>query len=132
MSVTVATVDDLEAVAARLAAQPAVPKLALTVPEAQQATGAGRDTIRRWIADGLLPRVPHTERVLIPTVALEAFVLAGASTSSGGRTTAPAGEADGPAGSTVTPSPSQVTPLNRADRTGPTSTASPGASGDAA
>lgn len=123
MSVAVATVDDLQAAVARIQNQPAIPKLALTVTEAQKATGAGRDTIRGWIRDGLLPRVPHTERVLIPTVALEAFVLAGASTTSGGRTTAPSGVADGPAGSTVTTPPPQVTPLDRADRTGPLSTA---------
>lgn len=49
-------------------------KLALSVPEAAALVGLSEASIRRFIADGTLPRVPHTERVLIARSALEAFV----------------------------------------------------------
>ena len=122
---------------ARRALAAHVPKLALSVQEVAKATGAGVTTVRRWITDGHLARVPHTDRVLIPVASLEAFVnSARASTSSGGRTTAPSGVVDGPAGTTGThpPSRSVVSPLpspRAGGRPGPHSTADPGPSGSA-
>lgn len=77
MGVTVATVDDLERAIDRMRRNPPPPKLALSVQEAMCATGAGETTVRRWVRDGLLPTVPHTNRVLIPVAALEEFVSSG-------------------------------------------------------
>lgn len=62
---------------ARKALAAHVPKLALSVNEVAKATGAGVTTVRRWVTDGHLPRVPYTDRVLIPVAAVEAFVLSG-------------------------------------------------------
>lgn len=58
-----------------------VPRLALTVAETAKATGAGVTTVRRWVTDGHLARVPHTDRVLIPVASIEAFVLGSDSTA---------------------------------------------------
>lgn len=49
-------------------------KLALTVPEAAAMIGLGNSSIRRLIEDGVLARVPHTNRVLIARAELERFV----------------------------------------------------------
>lgn len=66
---------------ARQALAAHVPRLALTVTEVARSTGAGVTTVRRWITDGHLARVPHTDRVLIPVASLEAFVLGSDSTA---------------------------------------------------
>ncbi len=58
----------------RLRADPPPPRLALSVQEVATATGAGVTTVRQWVRDGHLARVPHTERVLVPVSSLEAFV----------------------------------------------------------
>lgn len=49
-------------------------KLALSVAEAAELVGLSETSIRRLVAAGTLPRVPHTERVLIPRLALEEYV----------------------------------------------------------
>lgn len=117
---------------ARRALAAHVPKLALSVQEVAKATGAGVTTVRRWITDGHLARVPHTDRVLIPVASLEAFVLSADASSA----VTPAAF-DGPAGTTGThpPSRSVVSPLpspKAGGRAGPHSTADPGPSGSAA
>ncbi len=120
---------------ARRALAAHVPKLALSVQEVAKATGAGVTTVRRWITDGHLARVPHTDRVLIPVACLEAFVLSGCASTSAAP---PAAGVDGPAGTTGThtpPSRGVVSPLpsSRAGgRSVPHSTADPGPSGSAA
>lgn len=125
MSATVPTLDDLRAELDRWRRNPPPPKLALTVAEAVKATGAGQTTIRRWVRDGLLPTVPHTSRVLIPTAALERFVLGDASTPAG-HPPAPAG-VDGLPGAIGTTAPlvdgPDVLPLRPQGTGDPTSTA---------
>lgn len=49
-------------------------KLALSVSEAAKLVSLSESSIRRLIADGILARVPHTERVLVPRTSLEAYV----------------------------------------------------------
>ena len=109
---------------------PPPPVLALGLEDAGRAVGVSGRTIQRWVDRGLLPTVPHTQRVLIPVVALEEFVSAGAPASVGNLTPAGAG---GPAGTTDTahPSPGPVSPLlslarKTGDRPGPSSTADGG------
>lgn len=48
--------------------------LVVSADEAARLLDVSRRTIDTWIASGVLPRVPHTGRVLIPRTALEAFV----------------------------------------------------------
>lgn len=55
-------------------AVPASEKLALSVPEVAQIVGISTSSVRRLIADGVLPRVPHTERVLVARTAVERWV----------------------------------------------------------
>lgn len=117
---------------ARQALATHVPRLALTVTEVARSTGAGVTTVRRWITDGHLARVPHTDRVLIPVASLEAFVLSADALSA-----VTHAAFDGPAGTTGThpPSRSVVSPLpspRAGGRAGPHSTADPGPSGSAA
>lgn len=119
---------------ARKALAAHVPKLALSVTEVAKATGAGVTTVRRWITDGHLARVPHTDRVLIPVASLEAFVLSADASTSAACVVA---EVDGPADTTGThpPSRSVVSPLpspRAGGRSVPHSTADPGPSGSAA
>lgn len=119
---------DAAAEGARQALAAHVPRLALTVTETAKATGAGVTTVRRWVTDGHLARVPHTDRVLIPVASIEAFVLsAGASTSAGNLTPA---EVNGPSDSTAADlSGSTAPPLSLARPAGdrsPTSTADGG------
>lgn len=94
MTAQVVTTDDLAVAIDSLRRGGIVPKVALTVPEVCQAVGVGKTTAYGWVRDGLLPRVPHTERVLIPTAALEAFVLG---RRIDGTRPLPAGAVDGPA-----------------------------------
>jgi excisionase family DNA binding protein len=61
----------LESLAALVAApQPLVYKVA----EAAHVLGLGEQTIRDMVNDGRLPRLPHTDRVLIPRRAVEGLV----------------------------------------------------------
>jgi excisionase family DNA binding protein len=55
----------------------AIPKLALSVSEVCESLSVGESTVRGWVRDGLLPKVPNTDRTLIPTAALEQFVMSG-------------------------------------------------------
>jgi excisionase family DNA binding protein len=48
--------------------------LVFTPEEAGQVLGVSEDTVRRWVRAGHLPRLPHTDRVLIPRKAVEGFV----------------------------------------------------------
>jgi excisionase family DNA binding protein len=56
--------------------------LVYTPEEAGTVLGVSEDTIRRWVRAGYLPRLPHTDRLLIPRKAVEAFVQAAASRAS--------------------------------------------------
>lgn len=55
-----------------------VPRVALSVPEAAEAMSVSERTIRIWIADGVLARVPHTQRTLIAVSELRRFADGGA------------------------------------------------------
>ena len=93
---------------ARRALAAHVPKLALSIAEVAKSTGAGVTTIRRWVADGHLARVPHTDRVLIPVASLEAFVNSACASSAADP---PPAAFDGLAGSTgAAPPPLGVVP----------------------
>lgn len=63
--------DELEALTTR--------PLVVTPDEAARLLCVSRRTVDRWLAEGVLPRMPHTNRVLIPRVALESFVNGAAS-----------------------------------------------------
>jgi len=49
-------------------------KLALSVREVADLCSILTPTVRRLVAEGVLPRVPHTERVLIARTAVERWV----------------------------------------------------------
>ena len=49
-------------------------KLALTVPESAAMIGLSDSSIRRLIDQGVIARVPHTDRVLIARAELERYV----------------------------------------------------------
>lgn len=93
-------------------------RTALTVDEVAWSLGTSPDTVRRLIAAGHLPLVPHVgTRKLIPVAALEAFT-AGASTPA--TDLPPVAGVDGPTDSTSTgaPSASSVLPLASPGRGG--------------
>ena len=52
--------------------------VAVTADEAARLLCVSRRQVDRWIAEGLLPRVPHTSAVRIPRCAVEAFATSGA------------------------------------------------------
>jgi excisionase family DNA binding protein len=49
-------------------------KIALSVQDVAALCSISTPTVRRLVAEGVLPRVPHTERVLIPRSAVERWV----------------------------------------------------------
>jgi excisionase family DNA binding protein len=49
-------------------------KLALSVREVADLCSISTPTVRRLVAEGVLPRVPHTERVLIARTAVQRWV----------------------------------------------------------
>jgi excisionase family DNA binding protein len=53
---------------------PASQKLALSVSEVAEIVGISTSLVRRLVNDGVLPRVPHTDRVLIARTAVERWV----------------------------------------------------------
>lgn len=53
-------------------------RLVYTPAECADVLGVSPQTIRKWLDKGVLPRLPHTDRVLIPRVAVESFVAAAA------------------------------------------------------
>ena len=53
---------------------PLAEKLALSVAEAGQLVGLAPSSIRRLVNDGVLARVPHTDRVLIARRELDRWV----------------------------------------------------------
>jgi excisionase family DNA binding protein len=53
---------------------PAHLKLALSVREVADLCSISTPTVRRLVAEGVLPRVPHTERVLIARTSVERWV----------------------------------------------------------
>lgn len=56
-----------------------VAPLAVPAPAAGELLGCSERTVRRLVADGHLPRLPHVgDRLLIPVAALEAFTRAAA------------------------------------------------------
>ena len=85
--------DEVASILADLIERP----VAVNADEAARLLGVSRRQVDRWIADGLLPRVPHTASVRIPRVAIDAFALS-APTGSKGVTAAPHA-----CGSAVTP-----------------------------
>lgn len=64
--------EPLIAVLSKIDRQPEA--LVYTPQEASVVLGVSDSTIRRWLDGGVLPRLPHTDRVLIPCVAIAAFV----------------------------------------------------------
>lgn len=48
--------------------------LVVTPDEAARLLSLSRRTVDRLVSEGVLPRVPHTSRTLIPRMALETFV----------------------------------------------------------
>lgn len=48
--------------------------LVLSADEAAELMSVSRRTVEMWVADGVLPRMPHTGRLLIPRPAIEAWV----------------------------------------------------------
>lgn len=48
--------------------------LVWTVPQVAKVLATSPDTVRRLIADGVLPTVPHIPRVLVPRAAVEQLV----------------------------------------------------------
>ena len=61
--------DEVRQVIAELVDRP----LVLTPDEAAHLLHVSRRLVDRWLAAGLLPKMPHTKKVLIPRVAVEAF-----------------------------------------------------------
>lgn len=61
--------DEVRDVLAELSDRP----LVLTPDETAHLLQVSRRLVDRWLADGHLPRLPHTSKVLIPRVAVEAF-----------------------------------------------------------
>jgi excisionase family DNA binding protein len=57
--------------------------LVYTAEEAGTVLGVSEDTVRRWVRAGHLPRLPHTDRLLIPRKAVEGFVQAATSRALG-------------------------------------------------
>jgi excisionase family DNA binding protein len=53
---------------------PVESKLALSVSEVADICGISTSLVRKLVARGVLPRVPHTERVLIARTAVERWV----------------------------------------------------------
>lgn len=51
--------------------------LTYTPPQAGAVIGCSSRKIEQLIADGVLPRLPHTAHILLPRVAVEAFALGG-------------------------------------------------------
>ena len=68
--------DALERVLDRRAEQLERP-VAVTADEAARLLCVSRRQVDRWVAEGLLPRVPHTASVRIPRVAIDAFAMSG-------------------------------------------------------
>lgn len=62
--------DEVRDVLAELSDRP----LVCTPDETAALLQVSRRLVDRWLADGVLPRLPHTSKVLIPRVAVEAFV----------------------------------------------------------
>lgn len=54
-----------------------LPRLSYSVSEAAQVIGVSGWTVRQWIAQGVLGRIPHTGRVRIAVVEVERFVAMG-------------------------------------------------------
>lgn len=48
--------------------------LVYTTQEAAKALGVSRNVIARWCNEGVLPTMPHTDRRLIPRLAVERLV----------------------------------------------------------
>lgn len=49
-------------------------KATVTVTEAAEEIGVHKETVYRMVANGVLPRLPGTRKVLIPRVALDAYL----------------------------------------------------------
>ena len=48
--------------------------LVYSADQAAQVLSVSRRTVEMWVADGVLPRMPHTGRLLIPRIAIEDWV----------------------------------------------------------
>ena len=53
---------------------PAAEKVALSVQDVSQLCGISQSLVRKLVRDGVLPRVPHTDRLLIARTAVERWV----------------------------------------------------------
>jgi excisionase family DNA binding protein len=52
--------------------------VAVSADRAAEMLGVSRDTVRRLISRGHLPRVPHLSVIRVPVAAIEAFAMSGA------------------------------------------------------
>lgn len=68
--------EPLVAVLSKLDREPA--PLVYTAAEAGLVLGVSDQTVKRWIGEGHIAKLPHTDRVLIPRASVEAFVAAAA------------------------------------------------------
>jgi excisionase family DNA binding protein len=51
--------------------------VAVSADRAAETLGVSRDTVRRLIRRGHLPRVPHLSVIRVPVAAIEAFAMSG-------------------------------------------------------
>lgn len=69
-AVSAAVKDAVHEAADNLAQRP----LVYSADQAARVLSVSRRTVETWVADGILPRMPHTKRLLIPRVAIESWV----------------------------------------------------------
>ena len=57
---------------------PPAGKLALSVQDVAAVCGISQSAVRKLVREGVLPRVPHTDRLLVARTAVERWVESGA------------------------------------------------------
>lgn len=64
----------VEAAVAKVLDEQGQKSLVVNVTEAAELMRVSRRTVETWVADGVIPKMPHTSRVLIPRKFLEDWV----------------------------------------------------------